>query len=128
MIFVMGITMLKVDRAKTKWRIKLQRAFDGKRTRSSATKLILLNNMIQRSTVAPRQENGRCLSFPLSLFYEKDWRPSYLLVVSPLANRQQLFLLLLLSVSSADWSAASSYTLSRAEQVGVSATDPSSEN
>jgi high-affinity iron transporter len=30
MIFVMGITMLKMDRAKTKWRIKLQRAFDGK--------------------------------------------------------------------------------------------------
>jgi high-affinity iron transporter len=30
MIFVMGITMLKMDRAKAKWRIKLQNAFDGK--------------------------------------------------------------------------------------------------
>ncbi|KAK7434373.1 high-affinity iron permease [Stygiomarasmius scandens] len=28
MIFVMGVTMLKMDRAKAKWRIKLQRAFD----------------------------------------------------------------------------------------------------
>ncbi|KAL4267836.1 oxidase-dependent Fe transporter (OFeT) family protein [Pleurotus pulmonarius] len=36
MIFVMGITMLKVDRAKTKWRIKLQRAFDGKKVDGSA--------------------------------------------------------------------------------------------
>ncbi|KAG6821108.1 hypothetical protein H0H93_006447 [Arthromyces matolae] len=30
MIFVMGITMLKMDRAKTKWRIKLSRAFNNK--------------------------------------------------------------------------------------------------
>jgi len=29
MIFVMGISMLKLDRAKTKWRIKLQQAFEG---------------------------------------------------------------------------------------------------
>ncbi|KAF8911772.1 iron permease FTR1 family-domain-containing protein [Mucidula mucida] len=29
MIFVMGITMLKMDKAKAKWRIKLERAFDG---------------------------------------------------------------------------------------------------
>ncbi|KIP03391.1 iron permease FTR1 [Phlebiopsis gigantea 11061_1 CR5-6] len=29
MIFVMGVTMLKMDRAKAKWRVKLQRAFDG---------------------------------------------------------------------------------------------------
>ncbi|KAF7430457.1 high-affinity iron permease [Pleurotus ostreatus] len=36
MIFVMGITMLKVDRAKTKWRIKLQRAFDGKQVDGGA--------------------------------------------------------------------------------------------
>ncbi|EIN08896.1 Ftr1 protein [Punctularia strigosozonata HHB-11173 SS5] len=28
MIFVMGITMLKMDRAKAKWRVKLQRAFE----------------------------------------------------------------------------------------------------
>ncbi|KAF8588812.1 Ftr1 protein [Ramaria rubella] len=29
-IFVMGITMLKMDRAKAKWKVKLQRAFEGK--------------------------------------------------------------------------------------------------
>ncbi|KAF4616731.1 hypothetical protein D9613_008666 [Agrocybe pediades] len=30
MIFVMGVTMLKMDRAKIKWRLKLSKAFDGK--------------------------------------------------------------------------------------------------
>ncbi|KAJ6532691.1 iron permease FTR1 [Mycena vulgaris] len=29
MIFVMGVTMLKMDRAKAKWRVKLERAFSG---------------------------------------------------------------------------------------------------
>lgn len=27
----MGITMLKMDRAKAKWKVKLQNAFEGKR-------------------------------------------------------------------------------------------------
>ena len=27
----MGITMLKMDRAKAKWRVKLERAFEGQR-------------------------------------------------------------------------------------------------
>ncbi|KAF8630302.1 hypothetical protein AX15_003014 [Amanita polypyramis BW_CC] len=36
MIFVMSISMLKLDRAKTKWRIKLERAFEGKNVDSSA--------------------------------------------------------------------------------------------
>jgi high-affinity iron transporter len=31
-IFFMGITMLKMDRAKAKWRVKLERAFSGQRT------------------------------------------------------------------------------------------------
>ncbi|KAF9033925.1 iron permease FTR1 [Hymenopellis radicata] len=31
MIFVMGVTMLKMDRAKAKWRVKLERAFSGRR-------------------------------------------------------------------------------------------------
>jgi len=31
MIFIMGVTMLKMDRAKAKWRVKLQNAFDGKK-------------------------------------------------------------------------------------------------
>ena len=30
LIFVVGITMLKMDKAKVKWRVKLQEAFDGK--------------------------------------------------------------------------------------------------
>ena len=30
LIFVVGITMLKMDKAKAKWRVKLQEAFDGK--------------------------------------------------------------------------------------------------
>lgn len=40
-IFVMGITMLKIDRAKTKWRIKLQRSFSGR------------SAYITRSSIAP---------------------------------------------------------------------------
>ncbi|KAG6841149.1 hypothetical protein C0991_001426 [Blastosporella zonata] len=38
MIFVMGITMLKMDRAKAKWRIKLSRAFDTKQAVDGKTK------------------------------------------------------------------------------------------
>jgi len=38
MIFVMGITMLKLDRAKAKWRIKLLNAFDRNRTVDGSTK------------------------------------------------------------------------------------------
>jgi len=30
----MGITMLKMDRAKAKWRVKLQHAFNGERKQS----------------------------------------------------------------------------------------------
>ncbi|KIM85638.1 hypothetical protein PILCRDRAFT_816834 [Piloderma croceum F 1598] len=46
MIFVMGITMLKMDRAKAKWRVKLQKAFDGQnvdgRTRGGKWALFIL--------------------------------------------------------------------------------------
>ncbi|KAF7966102.1 hypothetical protein HWV62_40030 [Athelia sp. TMB] len=46
MIFVMGITMLKMDRAKAVWRIKLTRAFEGKHvdgaTRSGKWVLFIL--------------------------------------------------------------------------------------
>ncbi|KDQ56975.1 hypothetical protein JAAARDRAFT_131311 [Jaapia argillacea MUCL 33604] len=46
MIFAMSISMLKLDRAKSKWRVKLQRAFDGKkvdsRTRTSKWMLFIL--------------------------------------------------------------------------------------
>ena len=30
LIFIVGITMLKMDKAKAKWRVKLQEAFEGK--------------------------------------------------------------------------------------------------
>ncbi|KAJ7138426.1 iron permease FTR1 [Mycena crocata] len=36
MIFVMGVTMLKMDRAKAKWRVKLERAFSGNKTDGGA--------------------------------------------------------------------------------------------
>ncbi|KAI0065292.1 Ftr1 protein [Artomyces pyxidatus] len=45
-IFVMGITMLKMDRAKAKWRVKLQLAFEGQhvdgRTRTGKWVLFIL--------------------------------------------------------------------------------------
>ncbi|CAL1708875.1 unnamed protein product [Somion occarium] len=42
-IFVMGVTMLRMDRAKVKWRVKLQRAFEGKQVdgRTKAGKWVL---------------------------------------------------------------------------------------
>ncbi|PSS22687.1 hypothetical protein PHLCEN_2v3007 [Hermanssonia centrifuga] len=36
MIFVMGVTMLKMDRAKAKWRVKLQKAFAGQHVDAGA--------------------------------------------------------------------------------------------
>jgi high-affinity iron transporter len=42
MIFVMGITMLRIDRAKAKWRVKLQRAFQSKsQSKSLASRVYL---------------------------------------------------------------------------------------
>ncbi|KAG6829745.1 hypothetical protein H0H92_003621 [Tricholoma furcatifolium] len=38
MIFVMGITMLKLDRAKAKWRVKLMHAFDKKQVVDGGTR------------------------------------------------------------------------------------------
>lgn len=46
LIFVVGITMLKMDKAKAKWRVKLQEAFEGKavdgRTKAGKWALLLL--------------------------------------------------------------------------------------
>ncbi|TFY56958.1 hypothetical protein EVG20_g8732 [Dentipellis fragilis] len=36
-IFIMGVTMLKLDRAKTKWRVKLTQAFEGKHVDGGAS-------------------------------------------------------------------------------------------
>lgn len=52
MIFVMGVTMLKLDRAKAKWRVKLQRAFSGQRM-CSPLLLICLGSL--RITFDPRR-------------------------------------------------------------------------
>jgi high-affinity iron transporter len=41
-IFIMGVTVLKMDRAKLKWRVKLQQAFNGKRMSFSLTDLLVL--------------------------------------------------------------------------------------
>ena len=53
MIFVMGVTMLKMDRAKAKWRVKLQKAFAGQRMCacwSTATSIMSLLNFSDRKT------------------------------------------------------------------------------
>jgi len=46
LIFVVGITMLKMDKAKAKWKVKLQEAFDGKaidgRTKAGKWALLVL--------------------------------------------------------------------------------------
>ncbi|KAF7291854.1 Iron permease FTR1 [Mycena indigotica] len=39
MIFVMGVTMLRMDRAKAKWRVKLERAFSKKAHTDGSTKV-----------------------------------------------------------------------------------------
>lgn len=64
MIFAMGITMLKLDRAKAKWRVKLQRAFSDQRLSPlhSTTILILIFHP-QMSIVAQQLVNGYSLSF-----------------------------------------------------------------
>jgi high-affinity iron transporter len=68
MIFFMGVTMLKMDRAKAKWRVKLQNAFNGQRaSRPSPSSVVLTihHHSQQTSTVAQKPENGYC-SFSLS--------------------------------------------------------------
>jgi len=46
LIFVVGITMLKIDKAKAKWRVKLEQAFEGKavdgRTKAGKWTLVVL--------------------------------------------------------------------------------------
>lgn len=42
MIFVMGISMLKMDRAKATWRVKIERAFDKSKGRGSGRWVLFL--------------------------------------------------------------------------------------
>jgi len=70
MIFVMGVTMLKLDRAKAKWRVKLQRAFSGQRMFFLPSSLCLYpygHLQCQMSTAAQEPASGCSLSFPSSL-------------------------------------------------------------
>jgi high-affinity iron transporter len=66
MIFFMGVTMLKMDRAKAKWHVKLQNAFNGQRaSRPSPSSVVIHHHSQQTLTVAQKPENGYC-SFSLS--------------------------------------------------------------
>jgi len=66
MIFVMGVTMLKMDRAKATWRVKLTQAFSDNSkhatTRPLGTGLIPFGSL-QRS-IGESQGDGFFLSFP----------------------------------------------------------------
>lgn len=67
MIFVMGITMLKMDRAKATWRVKLTQAFSDNSkyaiTRPSGTKLISFVLLVEIN----RGKSGRWILFILPL-------------------------------------------------------------
>ena len=69
MIFVMGITMLKMDRAKAKWRVKLQKAFDGQREPSQfVTPTIVLTDMEHVTTdVDASARSGKWVLFILPM-------------------------------------------------------------
>ena len=67
MIFVMGVTMLKMDRAKAKWRVKLQKAFDGQRAYfpPHLSRTVVIDPAIsQTSTERPRAASGSSSSSP----------------------------------------------------------------
>jgi high-affinity iron transporter len=68
MIFVMGITMLKLDRAKAKWRVKLQRAFSGQRMSFRPSSLCLYPyGPSSMSDVDSRTRAGKWVLFILPL-------------------------------------------------------------
>lgn len=106
-IFVMGVTMLKMDRAKAKWRVKLQRAFEGKRKQivQSRANLFYFTFIVQFLDVDGSAKAGKWVLFVLPfitvlregesshLVYStleletkfrtnQVWRPSFLLAVS----------------------------------------------
>lgn len=69
MIFVMGITMLKMDRAKTVWRIKLQKAFssghgDTDREKKSGKWILFILPMI---TIL--REGAFCVILAIPIWY-----------------------------------------------------------
>lgn len=68
MIFVMGITMLKMDRAKAKWRVKLQKAFDGQRGAHEFPIMIQSHVLTDpRTDVDKRTRSGRWVLFLLPM-------------------------------------------------------------
>lgn len=64
MIFVMGVTMLKLDRAKAKWRVKLQRAFSDQRLSPSSPSIPVL---ISSSDVDRQATTGKWVLFILPM-------------------------------------------------------------
>jgi high-affinity iron transporter len=66
-IMPIAITMLKMDRAKAKWRLKLQKAFEGKREwpRFLTIFALLLSTAIQRPMQLPVQNGGSSSYCPL---------------------------------------------------------------
>ena len=70
MIFVMGVTMLKMDRAKAKWRVKLQRAFAGHGKPPSVhfkMKLQYLTSHLCTSLASKGARTGKYVLFVLPL-------------------------------------------------------------
>ena len=62
LIFVVGITMLKMDKAKAKWRVKLKDAFEGKGSCLVPSLVFTLLDMLvwQLWMVVRKPESGRC--------------------------------------------------------------------
>jgi high-affinity iron transporter len=70
MIFVMGITMLKLDRAKATWRVKLQRAFSDQRLRLPLlffVSVLMLRNYFPSSDVDRGTRTGKWVLFILPM-------------------------------------------------------------
>ena len=118
-IFIMGITMLKMDRAKAKWRVKLERAFEGQRQslgdfRYFYSCLYLGTNSlsVQMPTEVPSLENGSSSSCPLLLSFVRVWKLSFSSAVSPSDSLQPPSRLLPLLESFVVSSVVTSSTLS----------------
>ena len=116
----MGIGMLKLNRAKAKWRVKLEHAFNGQGTDLFSIAIVTLYQFVCKVTVVRvARANGHSSCFLWSPSCARAWRPSFLSEASPWASQQhpsQLRLLLALCVV---LSAASLSTLSPAAPVSI---------
>lgn len=83
-IFIMGITMLKMDRSKAKWRVKLERAFEGQRAYLGDPRYFYLfspSNLALTTYLAPQRPteglslaNGSSSSYPSLPSCERVWK------------------------------------------------------